>query len=186
VDDDLSGWHEVLLSMWSDDTRDAVVARIEHATVGRRGWLVRVFSAPDTVRPELTETLHAVVLAAIRDETGADLDVLGSQAVWDCYEQVWDALAERWHDGGDLPVVRLTSEPAVAALLMQLPAEAAVYAGADLVAGGVDPLWLGGRLRVDGDGLRAYLSLDGGRAPAPVHAAITTVLRVLEPRPRTD
>jgi hypothetical protein len=184
VDDDHSGWHEVLLSMWSDETRDAVVARIEQATVGRRGWLVRVFASPDAVRPELTETLHAVVLAAIRDETGADLDALGSQAVWDCYEQVWDALARRWFDGGDLAAVRLTSEPTVTALLAKLPAEAAVCAAADVVSDGVDPLWIGGRLRVDADGLRAYLSLDGGRAPAAVHAAITAILRELEPRPR--
>ncbi len=174
--DDTSGWDGVLRELWSAEVRDAVVARIEGATVGRRGWLVRVFATPEQVRGALTETVHAVVLAAIRDETGADLDELGSQAAWECYEQVWDELAGRWHDGGELPAVPLGREPEVVRALAGLPPEAAVYAGADLVAGAVQPLWLAGRLHVDVDGLRAYLALDGGRVPAEVGADIATVL----------
>jgi hypothetical protein len=180
VDDD-SGWNDLLLQLWSEDVRDAVVARIEAATVGRRGWLVRVFAAPDAVRPELTETVHALVLAAIRDETGADLDVLGSQAAWECYEQVWEELAQRWSGGGRTEVVGIGREPEIVRLLAALPGEAAVCAGADVRADGTaDPLWLSGRLRVDADGLRAYLRLDGGRAPTAVHAAIHTILGLLE------
>ena len=179
--DDDSGWNDLLLELWSDDVRDAVVERIEAALVGRRGWLVRVFAAPEAVRAELTETVHAVVLAAIRDETGADLDGLGSQAAWECYEQVWDELAGRWSDGGRTEVVGLGREPEVVRHLAVLPGEAAVCAGADLLGEGTaDPLWVAGRLRIDAAGLRAYLRLDGGQAPTAVHDAIRAILAAAE------
>jgi hypothetical protein len=174
--DDESGWNAVLLELWSDEVRDAVVARIERVAVGRHGWLVRVFADPEGVREQLTEIVHAIVVAAIRDETGADLDELGSQAAWECYEQVWDGLAVRWADGGGLATVAIGREPSVVRAIASLPAEAAVAAGAELGPGGADPLWLRGRLRVDTRGLRSYLDLDGGRAPAAVHAAITGIL----------
>jgi hypothetical protein len=174
--DDESGWNEVLLEVWSDDLRDQVVARIESLAVGRHGWLVRVFSDPEGVAGGLTETVHAIVLAAIRDETGADLEELGSQAAWECYEQVWDRLAERWAEGGDLAVVPLGLEPDIVRLIHRLPLEGAVAAAADVSGDRPDPLWLRGRLRVDLAGLRAYLQLDGGRAPAEVHAAVTAIL----------
>ena len=178
--DDDSGWNDLLLRLWSEDVRDAVVERIEEATVGRRGWLVRVFAAPEAVRGELTETVHALVLAAIRDETGADLDVLGSQAAWECYEEVWEELSRRWSGGGRTRLVQLGREPAVIRLLAVLPAEAAVCAGADVRADGTaEPLWLQGRLRVDVDGLRAYLQLDGGRAPSAVYDTIQALLSAL-------
>jgi hypothetical protein len=178
--DDESGWNDVLLEVWSEDLRDQVVARIESVTVGRHGWLVRVFSDPEGVAGGLTETVHAIVLAAIRDETGADLEELGSQAAWECYEQVWDHLAGRWADGGRLALVPLGIEPDVVRLIQRLPLEGAVAAAAD-VSGGQpwDPLWLRGRLRVDVEGLRAYLRLDGGRAPADIHAGVTAILRAL-------
>jgi hypothetical protein len=182
--DDTSGWHGVLLELWSDALCDRVVARIEQVTVGRRGWLVRVFADPEGVRGEFTETVHAVILAAIRDETGADLDELGSQAAWECYEQVWDGLGRRWADGGELATVPLGQEPDVVRRLASLPAEAAAHAGADVSAGTSDPLWLAGRLRVDADGLRHYLGLDGGRVPVDVHADVTAILAVVDaPRP---
>lgn len=174
--DDESGWNEVLLEVWSEDLRDQVVARIESIAVGRHGWLVRVFSDPEGVAGGLTETVHAIVLAAIRDETGADLEELGSQAAWECYEQVWDRLAVRWADGGELAIVPLGAEPDVVRLIQLLPTEGAVAAGADISGDQPDPLWLRGRLRVDLAGLRAYLQLDGGRAPADVHATVTGIL----------
>lgn len=177
--DDESGWNEVLLGVWSEDLRDQVVARIESVAVGRHGWLVRVFSDPEGVAGGLTETVHAIVLAAIRDETGADLEELGSQAAWECYEQVWDHLAGRWADGGRLAVVPLGSEPEVVRLIHRLPMEGAVAAAADVSGEHWDPLWLRGRLRVDVEGLRAYLRLDGGRAPAEVHACVTAILDAL-------
>jgi hypothetical protein len=178
--DDSSGWNDVLLAVWNDHVRGQVVARIEGATVGRRGWLVRALADADGCQPAWTETVHALVLAAIRDETGADLEELGSQAAWDCYAQVWDALADRWSDGGSLAIVPLRLEPAVVALLAALPLEAAAYAGADVTGPTPDPLWIGGRLRVDIDGLRAYLALDGGRAPRAVHTDILALIGHLE------
>jgi hypothetical protein len=179
--DDETGWNEVLLDMWSEEVRDAVVARIERATVGRRGWLIRALADPDGCHPEYTETVHALVLAAIRDETGADLDALGSQAAWESYEQVWDALRERWADGGSLGVVRLGSEPAVARAIAGLPPEAAAHLAADVSGAVPDPLWLDGRLRVDLEGLAAYRRLDGGQLPHAVAITMTEIARATEP-----
>lgn len=183
MDDDGSGWHGVLLELWSNDVRDAVVDRLEHAAVGRHGWFVRVFDDPDRAPGGLTETVHALILAAIRDETGADLEALGSQSAWECYEQVWDRLAARWHDGGRLACVRLGEEPNVVRALRSLPSEAAACAAADVAGGNVEPLWLRGRLRIDAQGLRHYLQLDGGLAPVEVAAAARRILAALEPEP---
>ncbi len=177
--DDESGWNRILLEVWSPTVRDAVVEHIERSSIGRHGWLVRVFADPEGVSGTLTETVHAVVLAAIRDETGADLDGLGSQAAWECYEQVWSALEGRWADGGTLAVVPLGAEPSVIAALRRLPDEAAVAAAADIDEHGVQPLWLRGRLLVDDRGLEAYLALDGGRAPTDVAQAIRQILASL-------
>jgi hypothetical protein len=178
--DDSSGWNDVLLGLWSERVRDAVVDRIERSSVGRHGWLARVYTDPDRVRPGLTETVHQLVLAALRDETGADLEALGSQAAWECYEQVWDALAARWDDGGPLATVPLGSEPKVVRLLDPLPAEAAVAAAVDVDGSVRDPLWIAGRLRIDAAGVRAYLQLDGGRTPRDVHTTLTTILAIVE------
>ncbi len=179
--DDTSGWDEVLRDSWSDRLRDLVVGRIEAATVARRGWLVRVVTDPERVRPELTETVHAVVLAAIHDETGADLEELGSQAAWECYEDVWRELAERWAGGGPLATVPLGREVEVVRVLVRLPAEAAVAAGADLTEGGVEPLWTAGRLRLDIEGLHAYRALDGGWLPSEVASDLEVLLAAVDP-----
>jgi hypothetical protein len=181
--DDETGWNDVLLGLWTERVRDAVVARIERATVGRRGWLVRALADPDGCRPEHTETVHALVVAAIRDETGADLDALGSQAAWESYEQVWEALRDRWADGGSLGVVRLGSEPAVVRAIAALPEEAAAHLAADVSGSVADPLWLGGRLRVDLEGLAAYRRLDGGRVPREVAVTLAEIARVTAPGP---
>jgi hypothetical protein len=178
--DDETGWNDVLLDMWSEQVRDAVVARIERVTVGRRGWLVRALADPDGCRPEYTETVHALVVAAIRDETGADLDALGSQAAWESYEQVWDTLRDRWADGGTLGVARLGSEPAVARAIAGLPEEAAAHLAADVTGAVPDPLWLSGRLRVDLEGLAAYRRLDGGRLPREIAATLTEIERATQ------
>lgn len=175
--DDTTGWDELLTGSWSDRVRDLVVDRIEEATIARRGWLVRVVSDPEGVRPALTETVHAVVLAAIRDETGADLEELGSQAAWECYEEVWRELARRWSGGGPLAAVPLGREVEVVRTLHRLPPEAAVAAGADVTATGVEPLWTAGRLRLDVDGVRAYRALDAGRLPVALDADLRLLLR---------
>jgi hypothetical protein len=166
--DDESGWNDLLLELWTEEVRDAVVRRIEDAMVGRRGWLVRVFAAPEQVRAELTETVHAVVLAAIRDETGADLDVLGSQAAWECYEQVWEELAGRWADGGRTEPVPLGAEPAVVRSLAVLPPEAAVCAGVDL----------------DADGRTDPCGSPGGCASTPTASGPTSSWMAAAPPPR--
>ncbi len=177
--DDDTGWTTWLLAVWSPEVRDAVVGRIVQASVGHRGWMVRVLVDPERARPGWTETLHALVLAAIRDETGADLEVMGSQAAWEAYEQVWDALAEHFADGGPLPCVPLGREPEVTRLLTNLPVQAAAHLGADVTGECPDPLWLAGRLRIDLDGLHAYRRLDGGRLPSDVAAALRTIERLV-------
>jgi hypothetical protein len=176
VDDDGSGWNEVLVGGWTAEVRDAVVARIERATVGRRGRLVRILASPDTAPARSVEQLHAMVVAAIAAETGADLDALGSQAAWACYDDVWAELVARWADGGTLRVIQLGAEPAVVRLVRHLPAEAALHAGAELVGGVPDPLWLGGRLRVDLDGLWAYLATHEGELDSRSRRAIDLVI----------
>jgi hypothetical protein len=158
VDDDGTGWNEMLVGGWTAEVRDAVVARVERASVGRRGRLVRILADPDGVPAAWVEELHRLVLAAIAAETGADLDALGSQAAWACYDHVWAELEERWADGGSLREVPLGGEPAVVRLLRNLPADVAASAGAEVRGSGPDPLWLRGRLLVDIEGLWAYLA----------------------------
>lgn len=158
MDDDGTGWNEVLLATWSPQVRQAVVDRVQAAMTGRRGALVRALRDPDAARYEWTESLHRAVVAAIRDETGADLDGLGSQAAWACYEEVWSALADVWRDGGALTAVPLGQEPEVTTLLAALPPEVAEVAGADVSTGTADPLWVAGRLLVDVDALTTLVS----------------------------
>lgn len=178
--DDDTGWTTWLLAVWSSELRDAVVARIEQASIGHRGWVVRALLDSEGARPGWTETLHALVLAAIRDETGADLEVMGSQAAWEAYDQVWDALAKRFADGGPLAQVPLGREPEVTRLMATLPSQAAAHLAADVTGERPDPLWLGGRLRIDLDGLRAYRRLDAGQLPSDVAAALRAIERLVE------
>jgi hypothetical protein len=177
VDDDGTGWNEVLVGGWSDAVRRAVVRRVERLAVGWRGPLVRTLADEDGVDGAWTETLHRTVLHAIAEETGADLDELGSQAAWACYDEVWAALAERWGDGGELAVVPLGAEPLVSSLIAGLPPEAAAAAGADVRGTTPDPLWVRGRLRVDVEGLRDLLAR-GGSDPA-VELRVETLLQRL-------
>jgi hypothetical protein len=162
VDDDGTGWNEVLVGGWTVEVRDAVVARVERTTVGRRGRLVRTLGDPDGVPAAWVEELHQLVVGAIAAETGADLDALGSQAAWACYDDVWAELAARWAGGGTLRPVPLGGEPAAVRLLRHLPTVIAEHAGAVLLGGIADPLWLGGRLRIDVEGLWAYLATHEG------------------------
>lgn len=157
MDDDGTGWNEVLVGGWTEEVRDDVVRRVEQRTVGWRGPLIRCLADPETAPAAWTEMLHQVVIAAIAEETGADLDELGSHAAWACYEEVWQQLVEEWGDGGALATVPLGQEPAVVSLLSGLPPMAAEAAGADVSGAVPDPLWIAGRLRVDVDGLRLLL-----------------------------
>jgi hypothetical protein len=176
VDDDGTGWNEVLVGGWTSDVREAVVERVERATVGRRGWLVRVLSSPEGADAHDVERLHRLVLTAIAAETGADLDELGSQAAWACYDDTWATLTSRWADGGELPAVPLGREPAVVRLLRHLPSDVAEHAGADGRRTPPEPLWLAGRLRVDLEGLWAYLATHEGELEARTRRAIDLVI----------
>lgn len=160
--DDDSGWTEILVEGWGPLVRAAVIERVEAATLTERGMLVRTLADPDAAPAEDIERLHALVVEAIATETGADLHELGSQAAWATYDETWEALGRRWESGGTTDVVPAGAESAVAALLRALPSEAAA-AGAcrtgPEVVGGVEPLWVEGRMRVDVDGLWAHAAL---------------------------
>lgn len=160
--DDDSGWDEILVQGWGPLVREAAVVRVERAMVGSRGMLVRVMADPDTARPTWTELLHRLVLDAIRDETGADLEMLGSQAAWACYDDTWNALARRWRHGGDLAVVPARHERAVRALLAALPPWIAERAGVDAETHPMTPLEIDGRLLVDTEGLLLAVATDAG------------------------
>lgn len=162
--DDDSGWTEILVGGWGPLVRAAVVERVERSFVGRRGVLWRAVTeeVASGGHAACVEEVHEQVVAAIRVETGADIDALGSQAAWACYDDVWGQLQRRWAEGG----ATVPADPAVAeevtALVRSLGPTAAQHAGADI---GVMPfrlLEVGGRVRVDVDGLFAHLALDVG------------------------
>lgn len=179
--DDDTGWNEVLTGVWGPGVRDAVVARVEAATVGARCLLVCTLRDEQATREGWVEQLHHLVVAAIRDETGADLDALGSQAAWASYEDVWDALAVRWRDGGDLATVALRREVAATACLRELQGLLAQAAGMDVGVDPPQPLWLDGRLRVDADGLARVLDDPGpGGLDGVEHLAAERLLELLE------
>ncbi len=180
--DDTSGWHEVLVDGWGPLVRDAAVTRVERATVGARGPLVGTLRAPDDARYAWVEHLHQLVLVAIFEETGADLEDLGSQAAWAAYEEVWDELIERWADGGRLAVVPLRREPEGDAAIGRLSPGAATAAGAEVSGDTSAPLWLDGRLRVDLEGLFAHLAHDDGSIDGDERAAIDTIVRLVRGR----
>jgi hypothetical protein len=181
VDDDGTGWNEVLVGGWTAEVRDAVVTRVERASVGRRGRLVRTLADPDRVPAGWVEELHRLVLAAIAVETGADLDALGSQAAWACYDDVWAELTARWAEGGVLRRVPLGGEPAAVRLLQHLPPDVAEHAGAVRREAHCDPLWLRGRLRVDVDGLWAYLATHEGELNVRTRRAIDLLIERCPP-----
>lgn len=182
MDDDGTGWNEVLVGAWTDAVRTAVVRRVERMTIGWRGPLVRTLRDPEGAPAPWTEALHRAVVAAIAEETGADLDELGSHAAWACYEEVWQELAGRWEAGGDLATVPLGQEPPVVALIAGLAPVAAEAAGADVRGPVPDPLWVAGRLRVDVDGLRLVLA--GGTLPGADEVRIEALLDRLAGRRR--
>jgi hypothetical protein len=169
VDDD-TGWDEILTGLWGPRVRDAVVTRVEETTVGARCLLVHTLGDTDGPREGWIEQLHQLIVDAIRAETGADLDDLGSQAAWATYEEVWEALTRRWRNGGDLAVVPLRREVAATACLRRLTPVAAQAAGMDVGVDPPQPLWIGGRLRVDLCGLDRVLRDEGLTGPERVAA----------------
>jgi hypothetical protein len=175
VDDD-TGWSEILVDGWGDLVRGAVVSRVERATVGHRGMLVRALADPDAARFAWTEQVHDLVLSAIREETGADLDALGSQAAWACYDDAWNALARRWRGGGTLHVVPGAQEHAVTALVRSLSPLAAEHAGADIGQDPWDLVQIDGRLLIDLEGLYAVVARDQGQLTVADRARIDQII----------
>ncbi len=165
MDDDAT-WALILTDEWGELTLDAVVRRIEDAMRGDRARLVQTVLDPDHAPPMWVEEVHDLVLSAIHVETGADLDTLGSQAAWGVYEQTWNALRDRWSDGGRLVPIAPADEHSATDLLRALPAAVAQRAGADTSTIPATPLRLQGLLLLDAEGLFAWIA-GGGDADFP-------------------
>lgn len=163
--DDDTGWDEILVQGWGPLVRGAVVERVEAAMVGRRGVLLRALTeeTASAGQAACVEEVHDRVLDAIRAETGADLDHLGSQAAWACYDEVWGALQQRWTaGGGGLVAVPIAHADEVAMLVRSLPAAGAQHAGADIGSLPWQLLRVGGRAVIDVQGLFAWVARDRG------------------------
>lgn len=179
--DDDSGWTEILVDGWGPLVRAAVVDRVERGLVGRRGVLVRALTeeVASAGHAACVEEVHARVVEAIRQETGADLDELGSQAAWACYDEVWGQLQSRWLAGGTTVVVAAADEVEVVALVRSLSPAAAQHAGADIGTVPWVPMRCGGRLHVDLEGLFAYLARDTGEVTAADRALVDRLVLLL-------
>ena len=179
--DDDTGWTEILVGGWGPLVRDAAVGRVERATVGRRGVLVRALTEEPSSRSHAAcvEEVHELVVEAIRVETGADLDELGSQAAWACYEDVWARLQSRWADGGSLVAVAPTVLREVEHLVRLLPAIGAEHAGADVGEVPYRLLDHAGQTRVDVDGLFAWVALDRGEVSDGDRALVDRVVTLV-------
>ncbi len=176
-------WTEVLVSGWGPLVRDAVVARVEEAMIGRRGILVRGVRDHDRTGSAAAciEEVHARVLEAVRVETGADLDELGSQAAWACYEDAWDRLASRWFDGGSLVAVHPARHHEVRERIGRLTVRGAEHAGADTGPLPALPLEIDGAVLVDVDGLLAYIARDDGAITPSERSQVDALLRACRP-----
>lgn len=179
--DDDTGWDRILTEGWGPLVLAAVVERVERGLVGRRGVLVRalVDERASAGHAACVEEVHARIIEAIREETGADLDALGSQAAWACYDQVWGQLQRRWCDGGPLPAVPAEVEAEVVTLLRSLTPRAAQHAGADIGTVPVTPLRCAACVRVDLQGLFAYLARDRGEVTDADRALVDRLLALL-------
>ncbi len=179
--DDDSGWTEILVGGWGPLVRAAVVDRVERGLVGRRGVLVRALTeeASSAGHAACVEEVHARVVEAIREETGADLDDLGSQAAWACYDEVWGQLQARWEAGGGTVVVATPHEDEVVALVRSLSPSGARHAGADIGTSPWAPMRCGGRLHVDLEGLFAYLARDTGEVTAEERTLVDRLVLLL-------
>ena len=165
VDDDTE-WTRILVDGWGPLVLDAVAQRVERAMIGRRGVLVRALGEerrPSPGHAACVEEVHERILEAIRVETGADLEALGSQAAWATYDQVWGRLQQDW---GRAPTALSPVPPAAAgeveALVRSLTPAAATCAGADVGARPYALLRRAGTAWIDVQGLFAHLARDTG------------------------
>ncbi len=179
--DDDTGWTEILVDGWGPLVRAAVVDRVERAMVGRRGVLVRALTeeSASAGHAACVEEVHLRIVDGIRAETGADLDELGSQAAWACYDQVWGQLQARWCDGGATSAVAAHAQAEVVALLRSLSPAAAQHAGVDVGTAPWSPMRCGPDVRVDLEGLFAYLARDRGEVTAADRALIDRMVALV-------
>lgn len=164
--DDHTEWTRVLVEGWGPLVLEAVVQRVERTMVGRRGVLVRAMEEerrPSPGHAACVEEVHERILEAIRVETGADLESLGSQAAWATYDQVWGRLQQDW---GRVPAFLSPVPPSatgeVEALVRSLSPAAATCAGADVGTLPYELLYRAGTAWIDVDGLFAHLAHDTG------------------------
>jgi hypothetical protein len=158
--DDESGWNAILVEGWSRLVRSAVCDRVDDAMSWARGVLAVAVVTPDDAPATAVERVHAVVVEAIRAETGADLDELGSQAAWATYDDVWAELGRRWADGGGLEVVPVSAEAEVLALLAGLPRDAMEHAGAVMEGSRVHLLRTSAGAHLDVEGVFRWLATE--------------------------
>ena len=184
--DDDSGWTEILVDGWGPLVRAAVVDRVERAMVGRRGLLVRalVEEVANDGQAACVEEVHDRVVEAIRVETGADLDELGSQAAWACYDEVWGQLQARWGTGGATLAVAPEVEDEVVALVRSLSPSGAEHAGADVGSLPFAPMRVGPIVHVDLEGLFAYLARDTGEVTASERVLVDRIVALVRRDPR--
>lgn len=158
--DDDSGWDAILVEGWGELVRAAVCDRVDDLLATARGVLALAATTPEDAPADAVERVHAAIVAAIATETGADLDLLGSQAAWATYDDVWAELGRRWQDTPGLEPVPRDVELEVAVLLAGLPRDAIEHAGAVVDATDVRLLRVGGEARLDVEQLFRWLATD--------------------------
>lgn len=174
--DDETGWNDVLVDGWGPLVREAVCERVEASFAASRGLLALTVSAPDDAPAAATERVHEAVVAAIARETGADLDLLGSQAAWATYDDVWAELGRRATDDDRYEAVPPAAVQQVVSLLQQLPPAAVELAGALHDDGGrVVLLRRDEESLLDVDGLFRWLATDD-RAEGPARTRARAVV----------
>lgn len=173
--DDESGWHLILVDGWGPLVRTAVVERVVAGFTTRLGVLASTALEPDDAEAEWVQSVHEAIVAAIEQETGADIEELGSQAAWAVYDEVWTALAGRVAADESLVPVPEHRVGQVMAVLAEMPVEAAVQAGAVPWDGGPAlPVLIDARARVHVDGVFRWLATDEHAAES--HRALGRVL----------
>lgn len=159
--DEENDWSLILTDGWGPLVLDAVVRRVEADLLGERARLVRAVIDPDHASADDIEHVHERILAAIEVETGADLEQLGSQSSWACYEQTWAHLAQRWSDGGRLVTISPEHTATVHAIMARLPVAIARAAGADVSGIPAVPAMIDGVLHLDAEGLFHWIATSG-------------------------
>lgn len=158
--DDESGWHAILVEGWGELVRAAVCDRVDDALATACGVLAIAAVTPDNAPAAAVERVHHAVVTAIAAETGADLDLLGSQSAWATYEDVWAELGRRWADGGRMELLAPSAVDEVLLLLTGLPLAAVEHAGAVRDGDHVQVLRTADGVHLDVEGLFRWLATE--------------------------